>query len=62
MVRLRYGMGTSMQRSSASTDYYKRGDYIPGIRLDGMNVLSVKSATAFAREYATTTVKLYLLV
>lgn len=28
-----YGMGTSVERASASTDYYKRGDFIPGIRV-----------------------------
>lgn len=27
----KYGMGTSAERSSASTEYYKRSGYIPGI-------------------------------
>ncbi|GBM83138.1 putative pyruvate dehydrogenase E1 component subunit alpha, mitochondrial [Araneus ventricosus] len=45
-----FGMGTSADRSSASTDYYKRGDYIPGIWVDGMDVLAVREATRFASE------------
>ncbi|KAA8580512.1 hypothetical protein FQN60_013470 [Etheostoma spectabile] len=46
-----YGMGTSVERASASTDYYKRGDFIPGIRVDGMDVLCVREAFKFAAEH-----------
>ncbi|KAF9114614.1 alpha subunit of pyruvate dehydrogenase [Mortierella sp. GBA39] len=49
-----YGMGTSAARSSANTDYYKRGDYIPGIKVNGMDVLAVHQAIAYAREWALT--------
>lgn len=47
-----YGMGTSVERASANTDYYTRGDFVPGIWIDGMDVLSVREATKFAVEYA----------
>ena len=42
----KYGMGTSVERASATTDLYHRGaaHSIPGAKIDGMDVLSVKSA------------------
>ncbi len=42
----RYGMGTSIDRASATTDFYRRGEIygIPGMQVDGMNVLEVKAA------------------
>ncbi|XP_004756088.1 pyruvate dehydrogenase E1 component subunit alpha, testis-specific form, mitochondrial [Mustela nigripes] len=46
-----YGMGTSAERAAASTDYYKRGNFIPGLRVDGMDVLCVREATRFAADY-----------
>lgn len=46
-----FGMGTSTERSSASTDFYTRGDYVPGIWVDGMDILTVREAIRFAKEY-----------
>lgn len=47
----KYGMGTSASRSSALVDYYKRGQYIPGLKINAMDVLAVYSGSKFAREW-----------
>jgi pyruvate dehydrogenase E1 component alpha subunit len=49
----RYAMGTSVQRSSALTDFAKRGQSfnIPGIQVDGMDVRAVKSASDLALKW-----------
>jgi pyruvate dehydrogenase E1 component alpha subunit len=51
----KYGMGTSIERASATTDLYRRGESfgIPGVQVNGMNVIDVKAAadevTAYVR-------------
>ena len=39
----KYGMGTSIERASAVTEFYKRGESfgIPGLAVNGMNPISV---------------------
>jgi pyruvate dehydrogenase E1 component alpha subunit len=46
-----FGMGTSNKRAAANTNYYERAGYIPGIGVDGMDVLAVLEATKFAVDY-----------
>ncbi|EER28808.1 alpha subunit of pyruvate dehydrogenase [Coccidioides posadasii str. Silveira] len=47
----KYGMGTAANRAAAMTDYYKRGQYIPGLKINGMDVLAIKAAVKYGREY-----------
>jgi pyruvate dehydrogenase E1 component alpha subunit len=48
-----YAMGTSVNRASAEDQLYKRGDSfrIPGIQVDGMDVLAVRGAASTAIEW-----------
>lgn len=49
----KYGMGTSIERASAVTDLYKRGDSfaIPGKQVNGMDVVEVRAAAEEANEW-----------
>lgn len=47
----KYGMGTSAERSSQNTQYFTRGDQIAGIQVNGMDILAVKKACEFAKEW-----------
>ena len=44
-------MGTAANRAAALTDYYKRGQYIPGLKINGMDVLAVKAAVQHGKEW-----------
>ncbi len=48
-----YAMGTSVERSASEPDFYKRGESfrIPGLQVDGMDVLSVRGAAETALEW-----------
>jgi pyruvate dehydrogenase E1 component alpha subunit len=48
-----YAMGTSVNRSSAEDQLYRRGESfrIPGLQIDGMDVLAVRGAATTALEW-----------
>jgi len=49
----KYGMGTSAERSSQNTAFFTRGDQIPGLQVNGMDILAVKTACEWAKEWTT---------
>ncbi|KAF8699222.1 Acetyltransferase component of pyruvate dehydrogenase complex, partial [Rhizoctonia solani] len=47
----KYGMGTSAERSSSNTEYFKRGDLIPGIQVNGMDIIASHQGVKYARDW-----------
>lgn len=48
----KYGMGTSIARAASNQEFFKRGDYVPGIQIDAMDYFSVKNAVDYAKAHA----------
>ncbi|CAH1405913.1 unnamed protein product [Nezara viridula] len=47
----KYAMGTADFRGTGGLEFYERGSFIPGIWVDGMDVLAVREATRFAKAH-----------
>ncbi|KAJ7474535.1 mitochondrial pyruvate dehydrogenase E1 component beta subunit [Mycena galericulata] len=47
----KYGMGTSAERSSSNTEYFTRGDKIPGLQVNGMDIIAARQAVQYARKW-----------
>jgi pyruvate dehydrogenase E1 component alpha subunit len=46
-----YGMGTSNARAAANTNYYARGDTVPGFKCDAQNVLIVRETMKWTKDF-----------
>jgi len=49
----KYGMGTPAERSSSNTEYFTRGDKIPGLQVNGMDIIASRHAVQYARKWVT---------
>lgn len=46
-----YAMGTAQDRAALNTNFYERGDKIPGFKIEAQNVLMVREAIKWAGAY-----------
>ena len=46
-----YGMGTSQDRAAHNTNFYMRGDRIPGLKIEAQNVLMVRETIKWAGKF-----------
>jgi pyruvate dehydrogenase E1 component alpha subunit len=48
----KYGMGTPIDRSSANTKFYTKGQVCPGVKINGNNVFGCREVFKWAKDYA----------